>query len=186
MTDIQEAYAEDTVGRKYHAPIKSKRLSESKGENGDVTTLNLNEPMTKEEFRKLSDTLKVMYVRNLHQTYGVTMKQIAEMLGYNVSHFSSSVITRLNLKGMFKGRKPTQKQLALWKKFLKQGESVCEAPMKQELKCNSAPPAMVCNCSFTLKGELKAQDIAERIHSMVADGTLCSISVAIDALNENK
>lgn len=185
MTDIQEVYMEDTVGRKYRAPIVSKRAGESKGENGEMTTLNLNEPISKSEFRKLSDALKVMYIQNLHKTYGVTMKQIAEMLGYNVSHFSSSVISRLNLKGQFKGRRPTQKQLALWKKFLKSAEPVHETQTKQELKRNSIPPAMVCNCSFTLKGELKVQDIAERIHAMVADGTPCSISVAIDALNEN-
>ena len=44
--------------------------------------------------------------------------------------------------------------------------------------------SMFCNCSFTLKGELRVSDIAERIKSMVSDGTQCQISIAINALED--
>lgn len=184
IDEVKQVYQEDTVGRKYHTPIISKKQTKDKGDNGELMTLNVNKPMSKEEFRQLSDSLKVMYIQHLRKTYGVTMTQIADMLGYNVSHFSSKIISRLNLRGQFRGRRPTKKQLALWKKFLKSGETESEPPKKQELKRTDTPLAMFCNCSFTLKGELKVQDIAERIHAMVADGTLCSISVAIDAIDK--
>lgn len=186
IDEVKQVYKEDTVGRKYHIPIISKKQAEDKGDNGELMTLNVNKPMSKDEFRQLSDSLKVMYIQHLRKTYGVTMTQIADMLGYNVSHFSSKIISRLNLRGQFRGHRPTKKQLALWKKFLKSGETESKPQQKQELKRTDTPLAMFCNCSFTLKGELKVQDIAERIHAMVADGTPCSISVAIDAINDGE
>ena len=64
-------------------------------------------------------------------------------------------------------------------------ESTSENVFKPELKKQDSPMTMFCNCSFTLKGELRVSDIAERIKAMVSDGTQCQISIAINAL-ENK
>lgn len=182
MTEIQEVYKEDTIGRRYHVPTKSKRGTVFRTEPpSDVVSLDLNTPINKEEFKNLTDSLKVIYIQHLRKTFCCTSTQIAEMLGYNVSHFST-LVSKLNLKGLFKKGRPNKKQIAAWKKFLKKTEPETETVFKPELKRHEAPMAMFCDCSFTLKGELRVSDIAERIQSMVSDGTPCQISIAINAL----
>lgn len=185
MTEIEEVYREDTIGRRYHTPIKSKKGTAYKEPPpAEVVSVKLNAPMNRDEFKKLNDSLKVTYIQHLRKVFGCTSTQIAEMLGYNPSHFST-LISKLNLKGLFKGR-PTKKQVTAWKKFLKSAEPAAENTVKPELKKQEAPMAMFCNCSFTLKGELKVSDIAERIKAMVSDGTPCQISIAINALDNNE
>lgn len=183
ITDIQEVYKEDTVGRKYHTPIITKKNNNIPAEPPatEAITINLNAPISRNEFKKISDSLKILYIKNIRQKYGASAGQIAQMLGYTQSHFSTAVVTRLNLKGLFRSRpKQTKKQQTEWKKFLKNGIEDQKAPTTK-----SSVPAMFCNCSFTLKGELRMSDISERIHAMVADGTPCSISVAINALDKH-
>lgn len=182
VTDIQEVYREDTIGRRYHTPTKSKRGAVLREEPpSEVLSLNLNAPIDKEEFRNLSDSLKVIYIQHLRKTFCCTSAQVASMLGYNHSHFST-LVSKLNQKGLFKKGRPNKKQIAAWKKFLKGSEPASENVLKPELKKQDAPAAMFCDCSFTLKGELRVSDIADRIKSMVSDGTQCQISIAINAL----
>lgn len=182
MTELEEVYREDTIGRRYHTPTKSKKGTVIREEPpSEVSSLNLNTPISKEEFRNLSDSLKVIYIQHLRKTFCCTSAQMADMLGYNQSHFST-LVSKLNLKGLFKKGRPNKKQKAEWRKFLKSSEIVSDDTPKPELKKQSAPMAMICDCSFTLKGELRVSDIAERIRSMVSDGTPCQISIAINAL----
>lgn len=185
--DLHEVYKAETVGKHYHVPIVSKKggtFQEPPAE--EVVSVNLNEPIKKEEFRKLSDSSKIMYIKHLRERYEVTATQIAEMLGYNPCHFSAYIVSPLNLKGLFKHRaKPSRKQISEWKKFLIANETTAEANSSPVLKKETPPLTMFCNCSFTLKGELRVSDIAAKIQAMVADGTPCSISVAINSIDEN-
>lgn len=185
MTDIEEVYRDDTIGRRYHVPTKSKKGTVLRKEPpSEVVSLQLNSPMSREEFNKLTDSLKVIYLKHLRETFACTSTQVAEMLGYNTSHFST-LTSKLNQKGLFKrGERPTKKQVVAWNKFLKSAESSSEKVFKSEFKKQDSPMSMFCNCSFTLKGELSVADISERIKAMVVDGTPCQISIAINALED--
>ena len=190
MTEIQEVYQEDTSGRRYRTPIITKGGYTYKMPPIDEpTTISLKKPMTRDEFKGLSDSLKVIYITHLKEQYGCTATQIAKMLGYSSNYFSKKIVSALNLSGVFKrGGRVSKKQLAAWNKFLKNEteKPASSTSPKQTLKQESAPATMFCSCSFTLKGELKVSDIADRISAMVADGTQCSISIAIDALTDTK
>ena len=178
MTEIQEAYRDDTIGRRYHIPIVSKKNTTIKCDVGDIVSINLDEPIGKEGFNKLSSTSQATYIKHIHERFGVTTEQVAAMLGYSPAHFRSAIIGKLKLQGVFKRNgRPSKKQLAAWKKFLSTGtpatdSSISEAT-KVELKKKSPPPTMFCDCSFTLKGELSVSDIASKIQALVADGTQC-------------
>ena len=105
MTEIEEVYREDTIGRRYHTPTKSKKGTIHRDEPAsEMVSLNLNSPMDKEEFKKLTDSLKVIYIQHLRKTFGCTSTQIAEMLGYSSCHFSR-LMSNLNQKGLFKKEK---------------------------------------------------------------------------------
>lgn len=186
MTEIEEVYRDDTIGRRYHTPTKSKKGTVCRQEPpSEVISLQLNSPMNKEEFSKLTDSLKVIYLQHLRKTFACSSTQVAEMLGYNSSHFCT-LTSKLNQKGLFqRGKRPTKKQIMAWNKFLKNSEPHSENVFKPELKKQDAPMSMFCNCSFTLKGELSVSDISERIKAMVSDGTPCQISIAINAIEDN-
>lgn len=187
MTEIEKAYKEDTIGRRYHTPTKSKNGTINREEPpSEIVRLQLNTPINKEDFKKLTDSLKVIYLQHLRKTFACTSTQIAKMLGYSSSHFST-LVSKLNQKGLFKkGKRPTKKQMMAWKKFLENADTASENVFKPELKKQDVPMSMFCNCSFTLKGELSVSDISERIKAMVSDGTPCQISIAINALEDNK
>lgn len=187
MTDIEEVYREDTIGRRYHVPTKTKKGTVQREEPpSEVISLQLNSPMSKEEFKNLTDSLKIVYIRHLRKTFSCTQAQVAAMLGYNSSHFST-MVSKLNQKGLFKrGEQPTRKQITAWNKFLKSASNASDDVIKPELKNHDAPLTMFCNCSFTLRGELSVSDISERIKAMVSDGTPCQISIAINALDSNE
>lgn len=187
MSDIQEVYKEDTIGRRYHTPIISKKGGTFKEPKPETPiTVNVKSPISLEEFRKLTDSLKIIYIKSLREQYGATSTQIAEMLGYSPSHFSK-IVSKLGLVGLFsRGGRLSKKQKSEWNKFLKSGEINRQEHVvtKQILKKEESPAAMFCNCSFKLKGELKVEDITNKIRAMVSDGTPCSISISIHAIED--
>ena len=73
--------------------------------NGNVESYRLNDPMTWDEFNKMPDDIKVLYIKALRQKYGVSDSRIAGMMGLPQVTFSKEV-RRLGL-GM--GRYNTQK-----------------------------------------------------------------------------
>ena len=189
MTEIQEAYKEDTIGRRYHAPILSKKNDlHNNAKAEDPVTLNLNKPMGRSEFKGLSDSLKTLYIKHLRDKYNVTMVQMAEMLGYSTSGFHN-IVSGLKLNGIFKrDGAPNNKKNndAEWNSFLNNGDN----PAKNEKrKANDMvrknKSLGVCDCSFTVKGAMNVSEISEMISAMVTDGTTCVINVAIEVLDNN-
>lgn len=64
--------------------------------NGPVTEMNLNQPMDWRSFKKMSDSLKVEYIKYLQETYDANTMMLAEMFGCtNVT--VSSAMKRLGL-----------------------------------------------------------------------------------------
>ena len=67
-------------GKHQRIPWNNYSRKELKKMNSDVSTYNLNSPMTKEEFKNLPDDIKVKYIRVCEEHGGWT-KVIADMLG---------------------------------------------------------------------------------------------------------
>lgn len=60
---------------------------ELKAMNSDVKSYRMNEPMVWDEFKKLPDDLKVVYVKSLREKYNISAKELANYMGVNQSTF---------------------------------------------------------------------------------------------------
>lgn len=191
--EIREVYQEDTVGRKYRVPIVSKNKDvgtvESKQE---PITLKLNQPMSYDEFKLLSDDLKIMYVKHLRQCYKATRFHVAEALGINPSTVSHRIIEGLGLKGLFcKGPQMNAEQKKAWDKFMGKREESTPTEAVEDVKpvetetievhpVNPVDTAEVCSFHFMQKGRLNMYEFCKRLNSMISEGTDCVITVRVD------
>ena len=75
--------ARHKVGKRRGCSLPSDSLTNKQIQNleGDVTMINLNEPVSYEQFKKLSDGLKTTYINNIIQKYHVGFASIARMMG---------------------------------------------------------------------------------------------------------
>lgn len=188
--EIREVYDEDTKGRRYHTPIITKKNGAYRDiPAGEIVRMNPGEPLKYSEFRELTDGLKKAYITALRTEYGVTSKQIAEMLGCNASHFSVSTITRLGLSGIFKNKKrQSLENIKRWQEFLAKKDGFTE-------KANDKAPepphditkgavSKVTRCGFTMKGNIKAQDILKRLDVMLSEDAECTVTISIETSEE--
>jgi hypothetical protein len=192
-SEIKEVYNEDTVGRKYHTPVVSKRKRDMERveENGEVSSLSLSEPMSRSQFESLPNSLKVVYIKHLRSVYSASMIQMASMLCIPYISFRKWM-DRLELRGIFsKGKNlQTKKQAKEWEKFLSlkvTSEDNIKPILKTEEKMVDTTQQTnnlslkVSDCVFSLTGELNAQDIARKISAMVDDGVFCNVKIQIEA-----
>ena len=88
--------------------------------NGPCDTVKLGEPMTWEEFKALPLSLAKEYIADLRDTYGVTLKMLAQMFGISVP-FLGKTFRSLGLNTMFsKTRLPLEEiriRQAKWDAF---------------------------------------------------------------------
>ena len=193
--EIREVYEEDTIGRKYHPPIVSKKWTTpvKEEEHGEVFTLRFDRPMSDEEFQELNNELKSLYLKHLKNRYNVSMGQIADMLGIHYSTLKRR-IENVELCGVFpKGNNnQTKEQEKEWEKFLNvetedvsDSEPEKEASEQQQYTSTLVPnytqiiPMRVSEVTFKATGILNVSDISKKISSMIDDGTVCEISVSI-------
>lgn len=191
--EIREVYQEDTVGRKYRVPIVSKNNTLEKGDAPkEAVTLKLNQPMSYNEFKLLSDNLKIMYIKHLRQCYKATRFHVAEALGINPSTVSHRIIEGLGLKGLFtKGPQMNDEQKKAWDKFMGKREESTPTEVVEDVKpieteaievnpVNPVATAEVCSFHFMQKGRLNMYEFCKRLNSMIAEGTDCVITVRVD------
>ena len=190
--EIKDVYTEDTRGRKYHTNIVTKQKERTKEEAGECTTLNLNEPMVWEEFKKLTNDLKKMYITHLVKTYSITQKDMYTMLGCSLSHFHRT-LTALGLIGVFPGRqaKQTKAQKRAWITFLSKKpnpdvtpkakiEPTPETEIKLEPTTEPEQHTTIKNFSFTQSGPFNTEEFIKRITAFIKDGDRCTISIAAE------
>lgn len=188
--EIRDCYNEDTVGRKYHASITTKKgIGNLKGESSEPITMNLNKPMKWKEFKQLTDSMKVMYLKHLVTTYGVNGVEVRNMLGVSNSYFYANVITKMSLTGLFgSGRAgKTAEQEKAWCKFLGEAEEPVveslpepiEEPIEEPITEAPTPTATVCSFKFTQSGCLNIDELVKRITAMVSEGTPCTLKVSL-------
>ena len=129
--ELKNAYHEDTTGRAYHPHTATKPPVNFTDPNGEKETqcVHLDEPMKKEEFAKLNDTLKKLYIEHLRKKYNARQTDIAAMLGYDRAYFG-----KLCIKLGFKPRKGPYKpkkteEVERWNEFLGVDTTMEQAPV---------------------------------------------------------
>lgn len=193
--DVQEVYQEDTQGRRYHViPISQRRTPVGgKPKGGEIKTINLNTPITRKEFNKMSDDSKRMYIQNIHNAFGCTQGQLSQMLGFTTSYFNQ-VLKRLGIGKEFKrGYKPTAEQRALWQKFInsdadelphsvKISESTTQTP-NNTVDTEIVPTTKALDgfsFSFEKTGNFNPNEILGLLKFLVPDGKNCSIKLSVE------
>ena len=87
--------------------------------NGEVHTVNINKPITYEEYKRMPDTLAQTYYASLVERFNVGSKKIASMMGIKVgtlTNYNQNHKIRAVTKGM---RTPEQERA--WLEFLDGG-----------------------------------------------------------------
>lgn len=167
--EIREVYKEDTIGRKYHTPITTKKSTKTVDENpSEEVTIKLDEPMNYQEFKGLDDVVKKLYLKHLVEKYNVTASMVAEMFGIANNTFSTNVSSRLKVNDLFKHPRPNTEQIKAWDKFLNHG---------RENRCT------LNQVSFELEGYIVAEDIAKVIQPICDGDTLCKVRMLIERID---
>ena len=210
--EIRDIYNEDTIGRKYHAPIVTKKNNSDRWQTPEPpVTVNVKKPMCKKEFKQLPSSLQAEYIKSLKQNYDATATQIGEMLGY-AQGYIHDVIKKLGLSSLFPaGGRKSSEQHKNWELFLSQlsdASDTDEQTKKQERKiytepaplsfpagfkdmssknrCVPQPDTTFKQCSFVLTGALDVGDICRKISAMVPNGTSCEVSIRISKTTNKK
>lgn len=88
----------------------------------EVRTMLLDRPMTYAEFKKLDENFKVLYIKNLRETYHIGNVQLAEMMGTD-NRTLGNYLANHGIKVGKTGRNPmTKAEQRAWKKFYQEGQ----------------------------------------------------------------
>ena len=100
-------YSKRSGAKTRYVSLPSDHLTaaEKKRRNGPVSTVKLNQPITYEEFKALSPSLKFLYIDHLIHEYKARRKDIVNMLGISQSLWTKIVPT-IPGKLEFEGRPP--------------------------------------------------------------------------------
>jgi hypothetical protein len=176
FTELREAYTEDTVGRKYHVPIVSKREAKpANADAGPLRTLNLNKPMNKEQFAALPANLKRDYIVHLITEHGARRADIANMLGYSTSAFS---YTCTNLGIPRPTHKPKQASEE-WKAFISGYASAEAAPVEEEIK-DSKTTSAACKTATVTFEDATLDEVVRSLSHLTLGQRVKSISVSVE------
>lgn len=159
-----------------------------KERNGRCMTMNLNQPMTWEDFSQLSDSMQKEYLQHLIDTYHVGCPAMGKMFGCS----QSNVFRRASQLGVtlapVKGRQPKSIQ-ENWRQFL--SESILEElpdsaqgmPMPQEeAAVRQLEPSMRLNvCSMRFSGKIDASMVANSLLCMIGRDTEGDLTITFSA-----
>lgn len=168
MTDFDyEVYQRSKIARaaKYRKRgSKSKKCNLStdnmtqkqwKERNGAIMTCNLKEPITFENFKRMSTDTQQMYITNLIDLYNVTGNKIAEMFGIHYTTLKRA-LAGTDVIGCFsRGKRMSPEQEAAWNRFLSSDEAKDDANknMTQEV-CNEVDAPVVTEELATMHDEI--------------------------------
>ena len=170
MTDEEYLYRRDIADKKAAARSAARRVSGAKSKkctlpseyltaaqkkrlNGEVRTVNMNQPMKWEEFKALEPDTQTLYVSGLAHKYGITIGALAEMLG----------VSRTTAYNYSKGswglqRRMTQAEWEAFLTFCEQGQENGENHTSKEAAGKAEPPnyypAAVERMMLTLRGTI--------------------------------
>lgn len=122
--------AKNKVGRRSGCDLPHDNMTRKEWEkmNGEVITVNLNEPITWETWKALPKRMQEEYYNHLADTYGVGREQIAKMMG------CSSEAVRLyaqknglDLRARKRGERVPPEKMFRWRVFCATTEDAAQA-----------------------------------------------------------
>lgn len=177
--EIKECYKEDTIGRKYHTPITTKNNTTiCKGESSEPMTLKLDEPMDWSEFKELSDSLQTMYITHLREKYNVSQGKLATMFGIVQSTIYNCCV-KLGIADLFNKSQMDKEQKAAWKEFLSK-RTVEEPKVVETIEPNIENTLAIGYFEIGFSGKFNADNIANTLSKLIADGTDCKIHITVE------
>jgi predicted transcriptional regulator len=184
--DIREAYEEDTVGRKYHNSITSKNNNYGmKTEAGNCTTLQLNEPMTWTQFKKLSDSLKIMYLKHLREKYNVNISLLAKMFGV-VPSTVFKLCQRLGFYELLTRTYMTKAEKQAWNEFVNSKQEVSvdndtDTDVDTEVNTVVVLPPKMKQFTFetSFSGTTELVDLINHIGQFIPEDAVCDVQIHV-------
>lgn len=120
--------------KKVTLPSDGMTRKQWESKNGEVTTVQMNQPMTYEEFKSIPEDLQERYLACLVDGYRVTSRHIAEMMGVDPrtlrSHIRNHGFTKIHFR---KGAvKLTEEERRDWNEFLSRRDISKETVTEEE------------------------------------------------------
>lgn len=115
----EDAYIEDTKGRKYKKSIMTKASVRNKDKESATTQYHLGRRLNRQEFLELPVDLRKLYIERLREAYWVGDARIAEMLGMSISAFSMQ-LKKIGARAKTRF-KPSELRTDAWNAFLDGG-----------------------------------------------------------------
>ena len=167
--------------------LPSDRLTKKqwKERNGETVSINLNQPTTWENFKKLSKPTQEEYIRHLMETYGANATSLAALFQVRpltVRRFLQS--RQLAIKFPV-GHSMSAAQREAWTAFLN-GDTICESSPAQQAEESSpdvfipdqADSAMSMSAvSLSFKGKINAAMIANSLLKILGDNASGEVEI---------
>lgn len=161
--------------------------------NGEVKYYRLNDPMKWDEFKKMPPDIKIAYVQQIRERFGVSDVKIAAMLGVEQTSFSG-VVRRLGI-GLGRGRGRSKGDIEGFLAWCNgvtlspnsepvedSAEDVADVQEKEE--CETAPKEMAIPYRGSMTFDGAADAVLEAVRILLG-GTNAHITVTWDVLQAN-
>lgn len=134
-----------------------------KKRNGEVKTMNLNEPMNWTAFKAMPQDLQVEYVQKLVNRFHCTMTDLSRMFGVQAMAISRH-FKEIGVSGLFqRGKKMTSEQYQLFVNWL----GIPDGNTKPESLPETKQPGVIQTCQrmdMTWSGDVDLASILELVH----------------------
>ena len=117
-------------------PCDSLTEKQIQKKHGEVFSMNINKPMSWEEFKSLPKNMALEYYNSLVARFGVGSDRVAKMMGTSKNNLCNRLLTMEGVRKAKKGGGGWNKYM--WEEFLEQGETVPIEEPKEEQKAEEA------------------------------------------------
>lgn len=160
-----------------------------KERNGSCMTMNLNKPMSWEDFKHLPAGMQTEYLQHITDTYKVGKSKIAkDVFGCSDDTLAKYVSANgLRVRFCSAAGSKSKEQIAVWNRFLGIEQDTQddvklvpaeEIPVVIKVDAtNYTPPMKMDSVSLRFSGELDIQMIANSLRHVIGDGTAGTLTV---------
>lgn len=155
--------------------------------NGPVVSVNLNQPISWDDFRSLPNHLKEEYLTALHNQFGVTKAVLSEVFGVSVSSLTRAIEGCDVEKIFHPGKKMVRSNKEALYAFF--GLSDRAEEPKQEPAFTGAPQSSssmsMQGFTLTFDGAFDAEHISNSLRHLIQTGTSVKIQIACTMKENN-
>lgn len=141
--------------------------------NGEVITMNMNQPTTWEQFKKCSADLQKMYLKSLCDKFSCTKSDLANMFGVRTAVFDHQIkLIGFTYSGWGRGRFMSKEQRAAFNVWVKGEDDVKPAKAEKNNKKTEpnveikpeTPPVEVVHVIEEVTATVEPEEVKPEIH----------------------